>query len=108
MGVNYITKWGSANAALVYSNYLYDFNKNNLNFYSNVNVRLFKGLSLSCFLYLSIIHDQLSLPKEGATYEEVLLQQHQLATQYSYNFNFGITYTFGSIYNNIVNPRFDY
>ena len=108
MGMNFITKWGSANSSLGYSNYLHDFSKNNLYINSNINVRILKGLSLSGYVYLSIIHDQLSLPKAGATLEEVLLQQQQLATQYSYYFNFGITYTFGSIYNNVVNPRFDY
>jgi len=108
MGMNFITKWGSANSSLGYSNYLHDFSKNNLYINSNINVRILKGLSLSGYVYLSIIHDQLSLPKAGATLEEVLLQQQQLATQYSYYFNFGITYTFGSIYNNVVNPRFEY
>ena len=108
MGMNFITKWGSANTSLGYSNYLHDFSKNNLYINGNVNVRLFKGLSLNAYLYLSVIHDQLALPKGGASFEDVLLQQQQLATQYSYYFNFGLTYTFGSIYNNVVNPRFDY
>ncbi|NVO02774.1 MAG: hypothetical protein HXX09_08695 [Bacteroidetes bacterium] len=108
MGMNFITKWGSANTSLGYSNYLHDFSKNNLYINGNVNIRLFKGLSLNAYLYLSVIHDQLALPKGGATFEDVLLQQQQLATQYSYYFNFGLTYTFGSIYNNVVNPRFDY
>lgn len=108
MGMNYITKWGSTNTSIVYSNYLQDFTKNNLYVSTNVNVRLFKGLSFSGYLYLSMIHDQMALAKGSASLEDMLLQQHQLATQYSYSFNFGLTYTFGSIYNNVVNPRFDY
>lgn len=108
LGLNYISKWGSANTSVVYSNFLNDFSKNNLEINANLNVRIFKGLSFSAYVYVSVIHDQLSLSKQGATYEEVLLQQHQLETQYSYSFNFGLTYTFGSIYNNVVNPRFDY
>ena len=32
--------------------------------------------------------------------------QRQLLTGYQYFFNFGINYSFGSIFNNIVNPRF--
>ena len=106
--MNFITKWGSANTQLGFSNYLHDFSKNNLYINGNVNIRLFKGLSLNAYLYLSVIHDQLALPKGGASFEDVLLQKQQLATQYSYYFNFGLTYTFGSIYNNVVNPRFDY
>ena len=108
MGMNYIMKWGSVNSSLVYSNYLHDFSKDNLSFNANVNVRVFKGLSLSGYIYLSMIHDQLALAKGDALLEELLLQQKQLATQYSYTFYLGITYTFGSIYNNVVNPRFDF
>ena len=46
------------------------------------------------------------LPKEGATEEEILLHQRQLATQYDYFASVGLRYTFGSIYSNVVNPRF--
>jgi len=108
LGMNFITKWGSLSASLDYGNYLKDFSLNRFNLNNYLNVRIFKGLSLSGSVYLSIIHDQIALAKGGSTLQEVLLQQHQLATQYSYNFDIGITYTFGSIYNNVVNPRFDY
>ncbi len=36
----------------------------------------------------------------------MLLHVQQLPTGYSYYANFGITYRFGSIFNNVVNPRF--
>lgn len=54
----------------------------------------------------SLIHDQLALSKGEATQEEILLNQQELETQYSYRGSMGISYTFGSIFNNIVNPRF--
>lgn len=50
--------------------------------------------------------DQIYLPKAGATTEEILVRQRQLATSYRYSMTFGITYSFGSIFNNVVNPRF--
>jgi len=53
-----------------------------------------------------MIHDQLSLPKKELTEEEIILQKRILATQYSYYLSIGFSYTFGSIYSNIVNPRF--
>ena len=56
---------------------------------------------------VSLIHNQLSLVKVGATTEEILLRQVELETQYSYHFNVSLIYTFGSIYDRIVNPRFD-
>ena len=50
--------------------------------------------------------DQLYLPRAGATPEEILVRQQQLATTYRYSINFGLSYSFGSIFNNVVNPRF--
>ena len=41
------------------------------------------------------------------TDEEILLQRRQVSTSYSYFAGVGITYTFGSIFNNVVNPRFE-
>jgi hypothetical protein len=40
------------------------------------------------------------------TPEDILLQIRQLETQYDYYTSVGISYKFGSIYSNIVNPRF--
>ena len=34
------------------------------------------------------------------------LAQRALKTSYSYYANFGLSYTFGSIFNNVVFPRF--
>ena len=44
--------------------------------------------------------------KGGATPEEILLRRKELETNFEYFTSFGFTYTFGSIYNNVVNPRF--
>lgn len=100
-------KWGSINLSLSGSNYLHDFTKNSLNVNTSISYRIIKGLSLSLTGGASMIHDQLNLPKGGATVEEVLLRQTQIATQYSYNAYISISYTFGSIFNNVVNPRFN-
>jgi hypothetical protein len=53
-----------------------------------------------------MMHDQLALVKGGATREEILLKRKELASTYTYFTYFGLSYTFGSIYNNVVNPRF--
>jgi hypothetical protein len=52
------------------------------------------------------IKDQISLGKSSASTEEILLRLRQLATDYSYSFSVGISYSFGSIFNTVVNPRF--
>jgi len=101
-----IQKWGSVNIGLGYSNYFHDWSKNNLYINSFCSLRIAKGLSVNFGGGASLIHDQLGLVKQGLTPEEVLTRQKEQATQYSYFTSFGFTYTFGSIYNNVVNPRF--
>lgn len=99
-------KWGSIDFTLSYSNYLHDWSKNNLSFSGYASLRIAKGLSLTFGGGASMIHDQLSLVKQDLTYDEILLQRKEIATQYEYYLSFGLSYTFGSIYNNVVNPRF--
>jgi hypothetical protein len=103
-----VQKWGSIDVNFGYSNYLHDWSKNNLDFGGMISLRIAKGLSVHLYGSYSIIHDQLGLVKGGATAEEILLQRKELETQYSYYTSFGFSYTFGSIYNNVVNPRFGY
>lgn len=99
-------EWGSLSTSLIGSHYFYDFSKNNLSFNANINLNLFQGLTLSIYAFASLIHNQLYLPKAGASTEEILLTLKSLQTSYSYYTSIGLSYTFGSIYNNIVNPRF--
>lgn len=99
-------KWGEVSTSLTGSHYFHDFNKNSLDFFTELSLRLFKGLRLSLYGGYSAIHDQLSLPAGGATQEEILLRRRELATTYRYFFSAGFSYTFGSIYSNVVNPRF--
>ena len=101
-----VQKWGSIDVNLNYSNYLYDWSKNNLSLSGFMDLRIAKGLSVSFGGGASLIHDQLGLVKGGATTEEVLLRRKELATQFQYFTSFGLSFTFGSIYNNVVNPRF--
>jgi len=74
--------------------------------YGNTDVRLFKGFSFDAFGGYDKINDQIDLRKAEASTEDVLLHVQQLATSYNYFLGFGINYRFGSIFNNIVNPRF--
>ncbi len=97
--------WGSASTTLEGSHYLEDLSKNRLQLFGGVSLRVIEGLSLQLSGSVSWVHDQLSLAKQGATPEEVLLQRRELETQYEYYFSFGFSYSFGSIFNNFVNPR---
>lgn len=98
--------WGRASIRLAGSQYLNDLSKNRFEFAGDLSVRVIEGLSFRVYGVVSLIHDQISLPALGATQEEILLQRRELATTYSYYTGFGISYTFGSIFTNIVNPRF--
>jgi len=98
--------WGSLEASLVGSHYFHDFSKNRLEFWTELSFRIFKGLDFNIDGGYERIRDQLSLPKGDATLEEVLLEQKQLATEYQLNFRVSLSYTFGSIFSNVVNPRF--
>ena len=98
--------WGSLRAGFEFSQYLHDPSKYQLEGDGNVNLRITRGLSLNLSGSASRIRDQLSLPLRDATDEEVLLRIRQLESGYQVRFNFGISYTFGSLFNNIVNPRF--
>jgi hypothetical protein len=101
-----IQKWGSVNTSLTWSNYFFDLSYNNLRLYMSANLRIIKGLSFNMSGSFALVHDQVSLPIGESTLEDVLLQRKMQATDYSYYTYFGLTYTFGSIYNNVVNPRF--
>lgn len=103
-----VQPWGSIYTDLSGSHYLHDFEKNKINLYSRLSIRIVEGLSFDLNGSVSRIHDQLSLRKAGASEEEVLLRRLELETSYDYWGSVGISYTFGSIYNNVVNPRFGY
>ncbi|NQU85078.1 MAG: hypothetical protein HQ541_04895 [Mariniphaga sp.] len=99
-------RWGSVNISLEWSNYLHDFTKNRIELDGNLNIRITKGLSFNIRGNIARIHDQLSLSKVELSEADILLQLQEMATGYEVDGGLGITYTFGSIYNNIVNPRF--
>ena len=104
----YSTKqpWGSTSFNFTHNALLRDAAKRSDRISGNANVRLFKGLSVFFGGGYSWIHDQLYLRKGTTDQAGVLLRQRQLLTSYRYNTNFGFNYTFGSIFNNVVNPRF--
>lgn len=101
-----VQKWGNIDISVGYSNYFHDWKKNNLYVQGFIDLRIAKGLSINLGGSASLIHDQLGLVKKDVPVDQILLRRQQLATQYSYFTSFGLTYTFGSIYNNVVNPRF--
>jgi hypothetical protein len=98
--------WGNASASVEGSHYFHDFEKNRLEFNASLSVRLFKGVSITLRGNYESIRDQLNLPREEASLEEILLARKELATDFEYSISLGVRFTFGSVYSNVVNPRF--
>lgn len=98
--------WGSSGVSLETATYFHDLGRHRIVANGDIDVRLFKGFSLSVDSSASRINDQLYLAAGDASDEEILLRRRQLATTYRYRFAVGLSYTFGSIYNNVVNTRF--
>lgn len=101
----FINKWGTVKSEIAWDNYLHDFSLNSLSLYLSTEFRLFKGFSIELSGYYARIRNLINLPLQSASEEEILLRQVQLPTSNQYYCNVGLSYTFGSIYNNIVNPR---
>jgi hypothetical protein len=100
--------WGTISSSVAGEHHVQDFGLYRLDLATNASLYLFGGFSLTFSATASIIRDQISLPKSGATDEEILLQLQELESEYSYNTSLGLSYSFGSKVSNIVNPRFGF
>ena len=100
-------RWGSVDLSASVSQYLHDLSKTNASLGGSVDVRITKGLSVNIGGSASSVHDQIFLARGNLGVEDILTKQRQLATSFSYFTFVGLSYTFGSIYNTIVNPRLD-
>ena len=67
-----------------------------------------KGLSFNVGGGASLIRDQIFLAARGQTPEQILTQRRALASNYNVFVFAGLSYSFGSIYNSVVNPRLDF
>lgn len=101
-----VQPWGRWSTSLTGDQYLHDASKYNVTLSGDFNIRLFRGFSVRMGGNYAWIRDQLFVSAAGATDEQILLRQRQLETGYRYFTSFGIEYRFGSIFNNVVNPRF--
>jgi hypothetical protein len=106
VSVGFRQPWGTAGGGANFSQALNELKFNRLSLNGSLNVRIFKGFSVNASGSFSRIRDQFYLEKIEATEEEILLRLRQLATGHRYSINFGVSYSFGSLSNATVNPRF--
>jgi hypothetical protein len=98
--------WGDVSVGANWSNYLHDFSKYSLSGGLDANIRLFSGFELDLRASYERIRNQLYLSAAELSDEEIIAGRRELETGYEYGMEVGISYRFGSIYNNVVNNRF--
>jgi hypothetical protein len=98
--------WGSVNWSVFGSQYLHNTRFNSYGTSGFLDLRIAKGLSFNVGGNYSRVNDQLYLVRGQLSDNQVIARQQALATNYRFFLNFGMSYTFGSIYNTVVNPRF--
>ena len=108
VGAAVTQKWGSISASTSFNQLLDDPSKNNLDVSGYVSWRIVTGLNLDFGGGYGRIRNQLNLKRGAQEQQEVLLQLRQLRTGYSYYANVGLSFTFGSIFQNVVNPRMSF
>jgi len=100
-----VQPWGEVDVNLGYEGYLNDFANYNLSAEADLSFRISKGLLLTFELQAESVHNQLYLPKDEVSLEELLLNTRKLPTTYQFGGKLGLRFYFGSIYNNVVNER---
>lgn len=104
--LNLKQKWGNLNARILYSTYFRDLNQFNVSMSLGFDIRLTGNLSFYTYSNGGIVRDQVYLAKGDASTQEILTRRRQLASGFNFNTSAGLNYRFGSIMNNVVNPRF--
>ena len=105
--LRYDQRWGRIDIRMSGMHYFHDSSINRFEVNPSFNIRIIRGLSVSLSGRYRIINDQLSLEARVDPSDPTsIIRGVQRKTNYDYSISFGLSYTFGSIYNNIVNPRF--
>jgi len=107
IGYRQVEKWGSLNCDIGSFQFFHKQNYYRINISPNVSLNVAKGLNINLGGNFSVVNDQYFLRKDDVSQEAILLGQAQLKSDFSYYFFTGISFNFGSIYNNVVNVRFN-
>ncbi|MBA3647085.1 MAG: hypothetical protein H0W62_00805 [Chitinophagales bacterium] len=102
-----VERWGNFIFDFTAKEYVNHPDQFRLDIVGAIEVRLAQGLFLNLLGNYSYIRNQRDISNVGLSPEEIVLQHRELQTNYSYGLTVGISYTFGAIYNNIVNPRYE-
>lgn len=110
------TKMGNVYADMAWETFLNSFtleglkirgtNINTFSMGGSAELRLLKGLFFNTYVGAEFTKGVFTnLRKRDFNQDDILASVRQYPTTNSLRINFGFTYRFGSIYNNVVNPR---
>ncbi|MFU8812445.1 MAG: hypothetical protein ACNA78_05715 [Balneolaceae bacterium] len=102
-------RWGRIDIRLSGLHFFHDPSINRFEVNPTFNIRIRRGLSVSFSGRYRLINDQLSLELPSGVDPndpESIIRGVQRPTSFDFSLSFGLSYTFGSIFNNVVNPRF--
>lgn len=105
IAADFTQPWGELVVSLAGSNYLDDFSQHRLDLFAMLEIRLFRGVSLDIDGSVARIKDQIYVARDEVSDEEILLRRKELGKDFEYGVDIGISFTFGSLFNNVVNPR---
>jgi hypothetical protein len=98
-------RWGDISVNLRSTQFLDDLDLYRVSLDGRIDYRILRGLTLGLWAEASYVADQFYLPAGGVSDEDVLLGRRALDTDLKTSAGVRLRYTFGSIFNNVVNNR---
>lgn len=83
-----------------------DWQKNNLSFRGAVSLKVAKGLNMAVWGNYNFVRNQINIRKGDATIDQLLAQNREILSNYNFEIGVGMSYRFGSKFNDAVNPSF--
>lgn len=105
LGYSQKEQWGNVYTTISFQHFFRDFSENNLSLDAGLSLRIWKGLSWEFDVSYSLINDDINISKKEVDPDDILLGLRQLSTSSSFDVSTGISFTFGSMFNNVVNTR---
>jgi hypothetical protein len=103
---SYTQPWGSINAGVFWRNFMNDFSKNNLSLTGAFTTRITKGLNFAVWGNYNFVRNQINIRKGDVSTAQLLVKNTELLSNFNFNGGIGLSYRFGSKFNDAVNPAF--
>lgn len=97
--------WGEISTSLESASFLDDFSQHRIDLSSNIEFRIVRGVSMNIRGSVARVKNQIYIPLAELDEDEILLGTQELGTDFEYSVDLGLSFNFGSVFNNVVNPR---